>query len=136
MNATEKNAVKSPWGQPVYARFREEIDPFGDQRFFRPLNRAYTGDNTFWSTPSPEPDLDELLWTIAVARLMFGPEMNLQALTGVCDMSRDAEGRPFGSALPATKAVQKRLATATDSGSSTRLLQIRHRGDAAIQIFL
>ncbi|MPY72819.1 MAG: 7,8-didemethyl-8-hydroxy-5-deazariboflavin synthase subunit CofH [Alphaproteobacteria bacterium] len=26
-----------------------------------------------------EPDLDELLWTIAVARLAFGPEMNIQA---------------------------------------------------------
>ena len=28
---------------------------------------------------APEPDLDELLWTIAVARLIFGPEMNIQA---------------------------------------------------------
>ena len=28
---------------------------------------------------APEPDLDELLWTIAVARLVFGPEMNIQA---------------------------------------------------------
>ncbi len=28
---------------------------------------------------APEPDLDELLWTIAVARLMFGPQMNIQA---------------------------------------------------------
>ncbi|MEE2981100.1 MAG: 7,8-didemethyl-8-hydroxy-5-deazariboflavin synthase CofG, partial [Pseudomonadota bacterium] len=28
---------------------------------------------------APEPDLDELLWTIAVARLIFGPTMNLQA---------------------------------------------------------
>ncbi|MEP5763037.1 MAG: 5-amino-6-(D-ribitylamino)uracil--L-tyrosine 4-hydroxyphenyl transferase CofH [Halieaceae bacterium] len=28
---------------------------------------------------APEPDLDELLWTIAVARLLFGPEMNIQA---------------------------------------------------------
>ncbi|GBC61888.1 hypothetical protein DENIS_2850 [Desulfonema ishimotonii] len=69
MNATEKNAVKSPWGQPVYARFREEIDPFGDQRFFRPLNRAYTGDNTFWSTPSPEPDLDDEFWETVEAHL-------------------------------------------------------------------
>lgn len=29
--------------------------------------------------PAPEPDLDELLWTIAVARLLFGPTMNIQA---------------------------------------------------------
>jgi len=28
---------------------------------------------------APEPDLDELLWTIAAARLLFGPEMNIQA---------------------------------------------------------
>ncbi len=28
---------------------------------------------------APEPDLDELLWTIAVARLVFGPAMNIQA---------------------------------------------------------
>ena len=28
---------------------------------------------------APEPDLEELLWTIAVARILFGPEMNIQA---------------------------------------------------------
>lgn len=28
---------------------------------------------------APEPDLDEMLWTLAVARLIFGPEMSLQA---------------------------------------------------------
>ncbi|MDD3885200.1 MAG: 5-amino-6-(D-ribitylamino)uracil--L-tyrosine 4-hydroxyphenyl transferase CofH [Gallionella sp.] len=28
---------------------------------------------------SSEPDLDDLLWTIAVARIIFGPEMNIQA---------------------------------------------------------
>lgn len=28
---------------------------------------------------APEPDLEELLWTIAVARIIFGPEMNIQA---------------------------------------------------------
>ncbi len=28
---------------------------------------------------APEPDLDELLWTIAVARILFGPEMSIQA---------------------------------------------------------
>ena len=28
---------------------------------------------------APEPPLDELLWTIAVARLLFGPKMNIQA---------------------------------------------------------
>lgn len=28
---------------------------------------------------APEPDLNELIWTIAVARIIFGPKMNLQA---------------------------------------------------------
>jgi FO synthase len=28
---------------------------------------------------APEPDLDELIWTIAVARLIFGPAMSIQA---------------------------------------------------------
>jgi len=28
---------------------------------------------------APEPDLDDHLWTIAIARLIFGPEMNIQA---------------------------------------------------------
>lgn len=28
---------------------------------------------------APEPDLEDLLWTIAAARLLFGPEMNIQA---------------------------------------------------------
>ena len=28
---------------------------------------------------APEPDLDDLLWTIAVARIIFGPSMNIQA---------------------------------------------------------
>ncbi len=28
---------------------------------------------------APEPDLDDLLWSIAVARVVFGPEMNIQA---------------------------------------------------------
>ncbi|MEH6571363.1 MAG: 7,8-didemethyl-8-hydroxy-5-deazariboflavin synthase CofG, partial [Halioglobus sp.] len=34
--------------------------------------------NTLMSQ-APEPDLNELLWTIAVARLVFGPAMNIQA---------------------------------------------------------
>jgi len=28
---------------------------------------------------APEPDIDELVWTIAVARILFGPAMNIQA---------------------------------------------------------
>ena len=28
---------------------------------------------------APEPPFEELLWTISVARLLFGPSMNIQA---------------------------------------------------------
>ena len=31
------------------------------------------------SAAAPEPDLDDLLWTVAAARLIFGPAMNIQA---------------------------------------------------------
>jgi len=31
------------------------------------------------SAARPEPDLDDLLWTVAAARLILGPEMNIQA---------------------------------------------------------
>lgn len=34
---------------------------------------------------APEPDMNELLWTIAVARLIFGPEMNIQAPPNLSD---------------------------------------------------
>ena len=27
----------------------------------------------------PEPDADDMLWTVAMARIVFGPEMNIQA---------------------------------------------------------
>ncbi len=50
------------WRQTVYARMENEIDPFQDKEYFRPLHRAYDGDNTFWSVPSPEPDLDDEFW--------------------------------------------------------------------------
>jgi FO synthase len=38
--------------------------------------RAKTGTKR---AHAPEPDLDELLWTIAAARILLGPEMNVQA---------------------------------------------------------
>jgi FO synthase len=28
---------------------------------------------------APEPDLEDLLWTLAVARLVMGPQMSIQA---------------------------------------------------------
>ncbi len=38
--------------------------------------RAKPGTRMAWA---PEPELDDHLWTIALARLIFGPEMNIQA---------------------------------------------------------
>ncbi len=53
---------KSLWGQHVYVDFLNEVDPFNELHRFRQLEQAYTGDNTFWSIPSPEPNLDESFW--------------------------------------------------------------------------
>ncbi len=50
------------WNQKFYITLLEEIDPFKERHRFRPLDCAYTGNNTFWSTPSPEPDLDNAFW--------------------------------------------------------------------------
>ncbi len=57
------------WGQRLYARLHEEIDPFSDRQYFRPLERAYTGDNTFWTVPSPEPRLPDDFWEAVAAHL-------------------------------------------------------------------
>lgn len=57
------------WHQPVYAEFLEEIDPFRDNQYFRALNMAYDGNNTFWSIPSPEPSLDDEFWQLVNSEL-------------------------------------------------------------------
>ncbi len=57
------------WGQEVYVQFHEEIDPFRDLKFFRPLERAYTGDNAFWAMPSPEPCFPDAFWETVGAHL-------------------------------------------------------------------
>lgn len=50
------------WGQFFYLNLEEEVHPFNDLNRFRPLDKAYDGNNTFWSTPSPEPDLNNAFW--------------------------------------------------------------------------
>ena len=47
MKILEATHPRNLWGQTVYARMRKEIDPYRDRDCFRPLNRAYTGDDTF-----------------------------------------------------------------------------------------
>lgn len=50
------------WDQRFYLNLEEEVHPFNDISRFRPLDKAYTGNTTFWSTPSPEPDLNDAFW--------------------------------------------------------------------------
>ena len=57
---------------------------------------------------APEPAMEELLWTIAVARIMFGPQMNIQAppnLTPGGDSS--PESIICGSRMRAAQGAQK-----------------------------
>jgi FO synthase len=55
---------------------------------------------------APEPDLDDLLWTIAVARLIFGAEMSIQAppnlSPGVLPQIVDAGINDWGGVSPLT----------------------------------
>ena len=55
---------------------------------------------------APEPDLDELLWTIAMARLIFGPQMSVQAppnlSPGVLPQIVDAGINDWGGVSPLT----------------------------------
>jgi FO synthase len=55
---------------------------------------------------APEPDLNELLWTIAVARIIFGPEMSVQAppnlSPGVLEKIVDAGINDWGGVSPLT----------------------------------
>jgi hypothetical protein len=54
--------VATPWNQRFYINYLEEIDPFNEPHRFRPLDFAYSGNNSFWATPSPEPELDDTFW--------------------------------------------------------------------------
>ena len=55
---------------------------------------------------APEPDLDELLWTLAMTRIIFGPGMNIQAppnlSPGVLEHIVDAGINDWGGVSPVT----------------------------------
>ena len=55
---------------------------------------------------APEPDLNELLWTIALARIIFGPQMNIQAppnlSPGVLEQIVGAGINDWGGVSPVT----------------------------------
>lgn len=69
MKSLDNLGRKNIWNQPVYAQFIAEIDPFRDSQYFRDLSQAYDGNNTFWSIPSPEPNLDEDFWQLLLSKL-------------------------------------------------------------------
>lgn len=59
---TDFSPLPTPWNQLLCARLREEVHPFNEPDRFRRLDQAYDGRNTFWSVPSPEPDLPDSFW--------------------------------------------------------------------------
>jgi hypothetical protein len=67
--AIPPEATGNLWQQHLYLSLLEEVHPFDEPHRFRKLNQAYTGENTFWSIPSPEPDLDEAFWQAVAAQL-------------------------------------------------------------------
>ena len=67
--AIPPDAENNFWQQYIYVDLREEVHPFKELHRFRRLEQAYTGENTFWSIPSPEPDLDDAFWQDVHAQL-------------------------------------------------------------------
>lgn len=69
MNLSTSLVRTNLWNQLVYVQFLKEIDPFRDKQYFRSLNMAYDGNNTFWSLPSPEPNLNNEFWQLVNSEL-------------------------------------------------------------------
>ena len=74
-----KPVNKNSWDQSFYVNFEEEVHPFKDINRFRPLDKAYNGNNTFWSTPSPEPDLSDTFWQNVIFALKDNNTINTAA---------------------------------------------------------
>ena len=57
---------------------------------------------------APEPDLEDLLWTIAVARIAFGPDMNIQAPPNLStDLAAPRAAEFLATTRPARPAVDQ-----------------------------
>jgi Phosphoribosyl transferase (PRTase) len=76
-NSSDGTEPKGLWPFPVYARFLGEVDPYADSSLFRPLGQSYTGEKTYWRTPSPEPNLSPAFWNTLPT--YFGDEEVKQA---------------------------------------------------------
>lgn len=66
----------------------------------------------------PEPPLEELLWTVAVARILFGPTMNIQAPPNLTNVEQ-VQQQQQAAVVPVPVA----QATAEASGSSDSMHQ-------------
>lgn len=47
------------WNQWVYAEMVDEVEPYGENEKFRKRTDGYSGNLSFWATPSPEPQLND-----------------------------------------------------------------------------
>ena len=99
----EKEKYKNIWGQYLCIDFLKEIDPFADLKYFRPLDMAYTGDNTFWTIPSPEPDLDSEFWDFLKSNLYDEKirKIALNLATQISDWESDGNKLVFAAILRA-----------------------------------
>ena len=73
------------WRMPVYAKMQPEVDPYRQLHLFRDRTVGYTGDNAFWKTPSPEPQLSTSLRNALHNR--------------ICDLQNDVQGQKMRLAI-------------------------------------
>lgn len=85
------------WDMPLYARLRQQIDPYTQLEFFRRRDVGYTGDHGFWKVPSPEPQFSD-----ALRRLL------LEEVQGLAASPQGSRLRNALSSLASTLAEQYR----------------------------
>jgi FO synthase len=83
---------------------RDANDPYGHIQEIIIQNFRAKSDTLMVN--APEPDMNELLWTIALARIIFGADMNLQAppnlSPGIFEQIVDAGINDWGGVSPVT----------------------------------
>jgi hypothetical protein len=75
-----KPFVAKLWNQPVYAALIDDVDPYSQLSLFRERGTAFGGNNRFWATPSPEPQLPtSLIQKLAQPLAVNDPIRNVAA---------------------------------------------------------
>ncbi|MBF0376619.1 MAG: hypothetical protein HQK72_03950 [Desulfamplus sp.] len=69
------------WNQRFYLNLEKEVHPFNEPHLFRPLNRSYNGKTTFWSTPSPEPNLSDDFWNKVQESFKLNAKLSCKSLS-------------------------------------------------------